>query len=92
MACLVNWIAKGIYKVINSARTEKTNPVMPTNNTFLTIEKMLPDEKHLTYRQLMLDLALSKFRTKEEWNSIVNKVDNILKLFDLSLISIDSFF
>ena len=37
----------------------------------------------------MLDLALSKFRTKEEWNSVINKVDNILKLFDLSLISRD---
>lgn len=87
MSCLVNWIAKGMCRVIN--RAAKTSFVMPTNNTFVTIEKMLPDEKHLIYRQLMLDLALSKFRTKEEWNSVINKVDNILKLFDLSLISRD---
>lgn len=87
MSCLVNWIAKGMCRIIN--RAAKVNLVMPTNNTFIAIEKILPDEKRSIYRQLMLDLALTKFQTKEEWNSVVNKVDDLLKLFDLSLTSRD---
>lgn len=87
MSCLVNWIAKGMCRIIN--RAAKANLVMPTNNTFIAIEKILPDEKHSIYRQLMLDLALTKFQTKEEWNPVVNKVDDLLKLFDLSLTSRD---
>ncbi len=87
MSCLVSWIAKGMCRIIN--RAAKVNLVMPTNNTFIAIEKILPDEKRSIYRQLMLDLALTKFQTKEEWNSVVNKVDDLLKLFDLSLTSRD---
>ena len=85
MSSLVSWIAKGMCRVINKAA--KTNLVMPTKNTLITIEKMLPDEKRPIYRQLMLDLALTKFQTKQEWNSVIDKVDDILKLFDLSLVS-----
>lgn len=89
MACLVNWISKGICMVIN--RVAESNYVMPTSNsnTFVTLEKTLPNDKKQIYRQLMLDLALSKFRTKEEWKSIINKVDTILNLFDLSLNSME---
>lgn len=87
MSCLVNWIAKGMCRVIN--RAAGSNLVMPTNNTFIALEKTLPDEKRSVYRQLMLDLALTRFQTKEEWNSVINKVDDLLKLFDLSLTSRD---
>lgn len=87
MSHLVNWIAKGMCKVIN--RAAGNNLVMPTNNTFIAIEKILPDEKQSVYRQLMLDLAFTKFRKKEEWTSVINKVDNLLELFDLSLAARD---
>lgn len=89
MSCLVNWIAKGMCKIIN--RAAGNNLVMPNNNTFIAIEKLLPDEKKTVYRQLMLGLALSKSLKKEEWNSIIDKIDNILKLFNLSLSSQDRF-
>ena len=87
MSCLVNWIAKGMCKVIN--RAAKANLVTPTNNTFIAIDKILPDEKRSIYRQLMLDLSFTKFQTKDEWDLVISKVDNLLELFGLSLASRD---
>lgn len=87
MSCLINWIAKGMCKVIN--RAAKVKLVMPNNNTFIAIEQILPYEKRPIYRQLMLDLALAEFQTKEDWNFVIKKTEDILKLFDLSLTSQD---
>lgn len=90
MADLIDSLSKGLCIIIN--RAAGTNLVHPTNNTFLTIEKILPSEKRSLYRQSMLDLASTEFQTKDDWDLIINKVLNILELFDLSVSSRDMSF
>ena len=70
-------------RVINKAA--QTNLVIPTNNSLVAIERILPIEKHQQYRQLMLNLAFTNFRTKDDWSNVIKKVEKIIKLLNLSL-------
>ena len=82
-SCFINWLANGMCRVINKAA--QTNLVIPTNNSLVAIERILPIEKHQQYRQLMLNLAFANFRTKDDWSNVIKKVEKIIKLLNLSL-------
>ena len=82
ISSMIGWLAKGLGRVINKAAAKYL--ISLTNNTLSAILKLLPLEKHLTFRKTILDLAFSEIRDENEWKLICEKVKNLLALFDLS--------
>ena len=82
ISSMISWLAKGMGRVINKAAEKHL--VGFTNNSLAAILKVLSNEKHLSFRKAMLDLALSEIRAENDWNTIKVKVENLLELFDLT--------
>ena len=79
---MIKWMAKGMGRVINNAARKHLVPI--TSNSFTDILKVLPSEKHLSFRKAMLDLALSEIQVETEWNIVQEKIEKMLAFFNLS--------
>lgn len=82
ISSMVSWLSKGLGRVINKAADNHL--VAFTSNMLAAILKLLPSEKHLSFRKAMLDLALSEIRVETEWNTVKGKIEKMLEFFDLS--------
>ena len=82
VSSMISWLAKGVGIVINKAAEKYLIPF--TSNSFAAILKVLPNEKHLSFRKAMLDLAISETRDENDWNSIKGKIEKLLEIFDLT--------
>lgn len=82
VSSMISWLAKGVGRVINKAAEKYLVPF--TSNALAAILKVLPSEKHLSFRKSMLDLAMCEIRDENDWNTIKVKIEYLLGLFDLS--------
>lgn len=76
----ITWIAKGLRMLINKAKEE--NFIAATNNCFATVNKLLPSEKQLYFRNIVAEFMSADISTKEKWDSLSSKIMKILELFN----------
>ena len=76
----IEWIAKGLRRLINKAKNE--NFIAVTNSTFSGLNKVLSEEKQLIFRKLIADLILADISSKEKWEGLSDQIKNVLGLFD----------
>ncbi len=77
---LIEWIAKGIRRMINIAKAE--NYIVATNNTFSSLNKALSEENRITFRELIFEFIPTNVSTKEGWTHITDQIPKVLELFD----------
>lgn len=79
-ACQVEWIAKGLRRLINKAKGE--NYIAATNNTFSSLVKMLPEETQMIFRKLMADFLSADVSSKEDWKLLSDRFKAVLEFFN----------
>jgi DNA helicase-2/ATP-dependent DNA helicase PcrA len=82
-ACQVEWIAKGIRRLINRSRNE--NYIAVTNNTLSSLLKMLPEETQMIFRKQIADFLSADISTKEKWELLADRFNAVLKFFDTTI-------
>lgn len=78
----VDWIVKGIRRLINKAK--KSNYIPATGNAFASMQKVLSQDQNIELRELMKELA--EFDTainEEDWKNIILNLKILLKLFNI---------
>ena len=83
MADLVEWLAKGVRKLIN--RAANSNLIAATGNPFSAIIKPLPEAKQLVIRNDFFRVSSAAITNEEEWTAVVHILENILSAFDLNV-------
>lgn len=90
MAGQIEWIAKGLRRVINTARDE--NFILATKSPFAALQEKLMTENQKEFREAMHDFALAEINTKKAWTDLVQKIASILPWFDVTdTKNVDSF-
>lgn len=80
----VEWICKGIRRLINKAK--ECNYVAATGNTMTALLKLLLDNQRKDFRRMLMELT--NFQgpiSNDEWKSMVKIIKQILKLFNIIL-------
>lgn len=83
LSAQIEWIAKGIRRLINMSKGE--NFIAATNNPFFSIVKQLPVEKQLVLRKEFFELSSANILTEENWRNAASILTNILNDFDLTI-------
>ncbi len=78
-ACQVEWISKGLRRLINKARGE--NYIVVSNQAFSTLVKKLPEETKMDFRKHMAGFLSADFSLKESWDLLFNRFMTVLELF-----------
>lgn len=82
-AIQVEWICKGIRRLINKAK--ECNYVAATGNTMATLFKLLLDDQKDDFRKMLMKLANFQVSiSKNEWKDMISIMKQILKLFDIT--------
>lgn len=79
----IEWISKGLRRLINLAKGEGYVPA--TGNSFVSIIKSLPEDRKIEFRNKIVELTEVDYISKANWNIIIMILENILKLFDISV-------
>lgn len=79
---MVSWLSKGLGRVINKAANK--HAVAFSSNMLASILKLLPSEKHHSFRKAMQDLLLSEIHDETEWDTVKEKIKKMLEFFNLS--------
>lgn len=79
----IEWISKGVRRMINLAKAE--NYIPATGNSFGALIRTLPEDKQYSFRYEMMKLVELNDFSKESWKQVCLMLKGILKLFDSSL-------
>ncbi|QAT61988.1 hypothetical protein EQM13_10515 [Acidilutibacter cellobiosedens] len=80
----VEWISKGLRRLINKAK--KCNYVPVSGNIFASLLKVLPDDCQTDFRKMVYELSgTSDAISKSKWNSMLGVMKQMLKLFDITI-------
>ena len=82
ISSMVSWLSKGLGRVINKAANK--HAVAFSSNMLASILKLLPNEKHHSFRKAMQDLLLSEIHDETEWDTVKEKIKKMLEFFNLS--------
>jgi len=73
-------VLQGVRQLINKSKKEKFIPV--SGNPLASMLKRLPEEKVFDFRKKLLDVVTSEIHSKEQWETISSKLNEILDLFN----------
>jgi len=76
----VEWIAKGLRRLINRGRSE--NYIIATCNPFTAMNRKLSFAKQVKFRNAIGKLMSSDIASEEKWNNLLDVFMEILSMFD----------
>jgi len=82
-AIQVEWICKGIRRLINKAK--ECNYVSATGNTMAALLKILLDDQKDDFRKILMKLTnFQNSISRDEWKNMIDTMKQILELFDIT--------
>lgn len=76
----VEWIAKGLRRLINRGRSE--NYIIATCNPFIAMTRKLSFAKQVKFRNVIVKFMSSDIASEENWNKLSDDFIEILSMFD----------